>query len=47
MDGPRDDHPKWNKSGRERQALYNITFTRDLKYDTNELIYETEPDSQT
>ena len=26
MDGPRDDHTKWNKSDRERQMLYAITF---------------------
>ena len=26
MDGPRDYHTKWNKSDRERQILYDITF---------------------
>ena len=25
MDGPRDDHTKWNKSDRERQISYDIT----------------------
>ena len=46
MDGPRDYHTKWSKSGRERQILYDI-YMWDLKYDTNELIYKTETDSQT
>jgi len=35
------------KSGREKQIAYGITYTWNLKYDTNELIYETETDSQT
>ena len=43
MDGPRDYHNKWRKSERER---YDITYMWNLKYDTNELIYETETDSQ-
>ena len=47
MDGPRDDHTKWSKSERERQIPYNITYIWHLKYDTNELIYKTEADSQT
>ena len=47
MDGPRDDHTKWNKSERGRQIPYDITYMWNLKYDTNELIYETEIDSQT
>ena len=34
------------KSDRERQ-IYDITYTWNLNYDTNELIYETETDSQT
>ena len=46
-DGPRDYHPKWNKSERERQIPYDITYMWNLKYDTNELIYEKETDSQT
>ena len=45
MDGPRDYHTKWSKSERERQIPYAITYTWNLKYDTNELIYETETDS--
>ena len=40
MEGPRD-HTKWIKSERERQILYDITYMWNLKYDTNELIYET------
>ena len=43
----RDDHSKWSKSDGERQIPYNITYMRNLKYDTNELICETETDSQT
>ena len=33
---------------RKRKTIpYNITYTWNLKYDTNELIYKTETDSQT
>ena len=32
---------------KERQIPYDITYMWNLKYDTNELIYETETDSQT
>ena len=35
------------KSERERQIPHSITFMWSLNYDTNELIYETEIDSQT
>ena len=45
MGGPRDYHTKWSKS--ERQPLYDIIYMWNLKYDTNELIYKTETDSQT
>ena len=41
MDGPRDYGTKWNKSNRERQISYDITYMWSLKYDTNELIYKT------
>ena len=44
-DGPRDDHTQGNKSERERQIPYNITYRWNLKYDTNELSFETETDS--
>ena len=36
-----------SKSDRERQMPYDITYMWNLKYNTNELIYETETDSQT
>ena len=45
MDGPRDDHTKWTQS--ERQIPYDIAYMWNLKYDTNELIYKTETESQT
>ena len=31
MDGPRDYHTKWSKSGRERQISYDITYMWNLK----------------
>ena len=36
-----------SKSDRERQIPHGITYMWNLKYDTNELIYKTEADSQT
>ena len=36
MDGPRDYHTKWSKSGRERQIPYDITYMWNLKYDTGD-----------
>ena len=39
MNGPRDYFPKWNKSERERQIPYDITYMWNLKYDTNEPIH--------
>ena len=45
MDATRDDHTKWSKSERERQIPYDITYMWNLKYGTNEPIYETETDS--
>ena len=47
MDATRDYHAKRSKSERERQIPYDITHMWNLKYDTNEPIYETETDSQT
>ena len=35
-----------SKPDRERQIPYDITYMWNLKYDTNELIYETDTDSQ-
>ena len=45
MDGPRR-YTMWNKSDRERQIPYDITYMWNLKYDTNEPTYKTETDSQ-
>ena len=42
MDGPRDDHNKWNKPDREKTN--SIWYYLSLKKDTNELIYKTETD---
>ena len=36
MDGPRDSHTKWSKSKRERQIPYDITYSWNLIYGTNE-----------
>ena len=47
MDGPSDYHTKWSKSERETQASYDITYMWNLNYDTHELIYKREQDSQT
>ena len=43
-DATRDYHinSKWSKSERERQVPYDVTYTRNLKYDPNEPAYETE-----
>ena len=46
-DGHREYHIKWNKSDRERQLVYCITYMWNLKNNTNESIYKTETDSQT
>ena len=45
MDGPRDYH-KQSKSGRESQIPYDSTYMWNLKYDTNEHLYEAKTDSQ-
>ena len=42
MDGPRNDHTKWSKSETNIKWYYMWS----LEYDTHELIYETEADSQ-
>ena len=41
----RDDHTKGSKS--ERQTPYDITHMWNLRYDTDELIFKAETDSQT
>ena len=46
MDGPRDYRTEWSKSDREREISYDIGYTWNLKYDTNELIYNTEIELQ-
>ena len=38
MDGPGDDYTKWSKS--ERQISHGVACMWNLKYDTNEHIYE-------
>ena len=47
MGGPRDYHTKQGKTERGRQIIHDIAYVWNLKYDTNELIYKTETDSQT
>ena len=47
MDGLRDYYTKWSRSEREKQIPYDITYMWNLIYDTKELIYEREIDSQT
>ena len=46
MDGPRDYHTKQSKSERETQIPYDSTYMWNIKYNTNEHIYETKTDSQ-
>ena len=45
MDGPKVYQTKQSKS--ERKTPCDITYMWNLKYNTNEHIYETETDSQT
>ena len=47
MDRPRDYHTKWSELDREGQISYDTAYIRNLKNDTNELIYKIEIDSQT
>ena len=35
MDGRGGHYAKWNKSDRERQILYDITYMRNLKHRIN------------
>ena len=46
-DGTRDYPTECHKSETERQIAHDIISMCNLKYDTNELIYETETHSQT
>ena len=43
----RDYHTKCNKSEREREMPYDITYMWNLKYGTNEPICKTKTDLQT
>ena len=45
MDATRVYHIKWSKSENERQKPYDTTYMWNLKYDTDEPIYERETDS--
>ena len=47
MNVPRDYHTKQSVGKRKTNIYYDITYTWDLKHDTNEHMYETETDSQT
>ena len=44
MNASRDYLTKWSKSERERQIPYDITYTWNLKYNTNGPIYKPETD---
>ena len=45
VDATRDYHTKWSTS--EKDIPYGIPYVKNLKYDTNEPIYETETESGT
>ena len=47
MDATIDYHTNSGKSERERQIPYDTTYMWNLKYDTNEPIYEIETESGT
>ena len=47
LDGPRYYHTKWSKSERVRHISYDIIYMWNLKYSINEILCETETDSQT
>ena len=42
MDSTSDYYTKWSKSEKDKQTPYDVLYMWNLKYDTNELIYETE-----
>ena len=42
MDSTSDYYTKWSKSEKDKQTPYDVMYMWNLKYDTNELIYETE-----
>ena len=37
MDGTRDNQTKQNKSERERQMPHDLTYLRNIKYDTTQM----------
>ena len=47
MHATRAYHTEWNKSERQSQIPYDVTCMWNLKYDTNELIFEAEAESGT
>ena len=47
MDATKYYHTKWSKSETGRLIPYDSSYMWNLKYDTNELIYKAETDSQT
>ena len=40
VDRPRENYALWNKSGRERQILYDGIYMWNLKYNTNTCIQQ-------
>ena len=42
MDGTIYSHTKWSKSERERQLPYDITYSWDIIYGTNEAFHRKE-----
>ena len=47
MNGLKDYQTKWKKPERERKIPDDISYVWNLKYDTNQHIYERKTDSQT
>ena len=47
MDGLRSYNTKLSNPDRDRQISCDVTYIWSLIYDTNEIIYKTEEDSQT
>ena len=43
VDRPRNNYTNWSKSNGKRQILYDITYMLNQKNNTNESIYETDP----
>ena len=47
MDGPKGYYAKWNKSDREKQVLYDLTYMWNPKSKTNQDQNNTDIDSDT